>query len=183
MSIDAYVTKVTRTTNPADGNITEVTEYFDRQTRALVRKVTRHYFGDGVTPFAGSDIWFDGPVPTRIVFEKYEGGELVSTETWDLDRNAFITGKTIEEYEGGNLRRRTIYGPEPDHEQLGTFDYGYDRSGRLIRITERDGKGTVKKVTTFDYLSDGSHSVTVTDYSQDPAKVTRTEYDTNGVPK
>jgi hypothetical protein len=182
MSIETYETRVTRTNNP-DGTITETTDYIDRRSKAVVRKVIRHFFGDGVTPFLGTEIWFDGPVPTRIVFEKYDGGVLVEKKTWDYDRNGDVTGKTIDEYEGGELRRRTLYGPEPDYEVLGTFDYGYDRSGRLIRITERDGKGKVKKVTTYDYLTDGSHSVTVTDYSHDPARVTRTEYDTHGVPK
>ena len=182
MSIDAYITKVTRTTEP-DGTITEITEYFDRGTGVKVRRVRRHMSADGSTMLDGSEIWYHGPVETRITWERYEDGRLRRTETWQIDPNGGVTGKTFGEHEGGDLRQRREHGPAPDYPLLGTFTYGYDRQHRWIRIEERDENGTVKKVTTRDYLSDGSYSVTVTDYSTSPATVTRTEYDVNGIPR
>jgi hypothetical protein len=181
-SLELYDERVTRTDNP-DGTVTEQTELVDRRTRAVVCRIRRHFRGDGVTPVSGSETWFDGPVPKRITFERYDGGTLRKKETWDLDGNAGIAGKTVDEYERGRLRRRTHLGPSPDYKELGRFEFGYDGSERLIRITERDANGRVKRLTTEDYGMDGSRTVTVTDYSTDPATVTRTEYDASSIPQ
>jgi hypothetical protein len=180
-SLDFYDKRVTRTDHP-DGTATEKTEFVDLRTGGVVCRITRNFLADG-TPSSGTEMWFDGPMHKRITVETYERGILQRKQTWHLDGNPGAAGKTIDEYAGGQLKRRTHRGPSPDYEVLETLEFGYDRSGRLIRITERDANGTVKRLTTEDYRMDGSRTVTVTDYSTDPATVTRTEYDAHGIPQ
>jgi hypothetical protein len=181
-SVEVYDQRFKRTDNP-DGTITEETEFIDRATGAVVCRVRRHFAGDGVTPVGGSEIWYDGPVVKQATFDRYTDGKLTKKETYYWDRIGRITGKTIDEYQSGKLTGRTELGPPPDYEVLGTTEFGYDGQGRLIRITVRGDDGEVITVTAYDYFLDGSYTVTVTDYSTDPATVTRNEYTAGGEPR
>jgi hypothetical protein len=109
---------------------------------------------------------------------KSRGKRQMGDGTWIeiVDYNDPVTGRGLYsiEYGGedGTDLPRTAEWLDANGKVYSRETYGYDSSGRKIRITERDRTGKLLRVTTYAYHQDGTYTVTVTDYSTSPATIT-----------
>ena len=158
----------------------ETETLFDRRTGVRVAVRSRLFDRDGKTIYV-AEAWL-GPAGQieKDVDDDFVDGVQVRRKTDYYGADGEFVRRIDDTYEGGRLRRSQ----ESDRTQLvSETDYGYDTEGRTIRITERDGQGNTRRVTTRAFFADGSYRVTVTDYSTSPATVTTRDHGASGVPK